>query len=110
MRRLATLLSLFVIALPAACGYNPHPKNGALPCTSQCPDGYVCRTDNRCWLKSTPDDGGAGGVGGGDAGVTDGLVSRPDALRGDTGGGVGGIGGLLMPGWQMPLALSQMFP
>ena len=91
MRSLLAISRLFIIGA-AACGYNPHPKNGALPCTSQCPDGYVCRTDNRCWLKSTPDDGGAGGVGGGgDAGLRD--APRLDALVGGTGGGLGGSGG-----------------
>jgi len=42
MRGLFAIVCLSAITLTAACGYNPHPKNGALPCTSHCPDGYVC--------------------------------------------------------------------
>ena len=42
------------LALVASCGFSPKPKNGALPCDEGCPDGYVCRSDNRCWLASTP--------------------------------------------------------
>jgi hypothetical protein len=40
VRRLAAIVGLFVLALAAACGYDPHPQNGKLPCTSHCPDGY----------------------------------------------------------------------
>jgi hypothetical protein len=39
------------------CGYDPHPKDGKLPCTEGCPSGYECRCDKRCWQKQS--DGGA---------------------------------------------------
>jgi hypothetical protein len=100
MRSLVAAAGLFVIALPVACGYNPHPKNGALPCTSHCPDGYVCGAGNYCWLENTPDNGGTsaggsggfGGVGGSvDAGVPDAPGAQPDVSLGGSVGGAGGI-------------------
>jgi hypothetical protein len=41
MRNLVAIVGVFVIAAIAACGYDPHPESGALPCTSHCPNGYV---------------------------------------------------------------------
>jgi hypothetical protein len=43
-----------MLTLLSACGYDPHPKDGKLPCTEGCPSGYVCRTDNRCWRTNAP--------------------------------------------------------
>ena len=53
------LVVVTCLAWAASCGFSPKPKNGALPCDEGCPGGYVCRTDNRCWLASTPIGDGA---------------------------------------------------
>jgi formylglycine-generating enzyme required for sulfatase activity len=93
------LLAVFgMLTLLPACGYAPHPKNGKLPCDNGCPDGYVCRADNRCWLTSTPAaDSGAGGVQGtggttGAGGVT-GAGGRIGTGGTTAAGGVTGTGG-----------------
>jgi hypothetical protein len=86
MRNLVAIVGVFVIVHTAACGYDPHPISGALPCTSHCPNGYVC-TNNRCWLNGTGPDGGpsAGTTGGADAAGTGGTagMDADDASRGD---------------------------
>jgi hypothetical protein len=49
----------------AACGFNPHPQNGALPCDNGCPSGYHCAIDGTCRTTdlgadaSSPSDGRA---------------------------------------------------
>ena len=95
MRGLFAIVCLSAITLTAACGYNPHPKNGALPCTSHCPDGYVCGAGRLCWLNGTaPDSGGLsdGAIGAdGAAGVGVDASYTPDSA-GDvrpTGGDAG---------------------
>ena len=58
MRGLFAAFGLFTLV--ASCGFDPKPKDGKLPCDNGCPSGYVCRADNRCWLKNGPAvDGGA---------------------------------------------------
>ncbi|MGB8296537.1 MAG: SUMF1/EgtB/PvdO family nonheme iron enzyme [Polyangia bacterium] len=42
----------------AACGFNPHPQNGALPCDNGCPSGYHCAKDGTCRTTEL----GSGGV------------------------------------------------
>jgi len=88
MRNLVAIVGVFVIAAIVACGYDPHPISGKLPCTSHCPNGYVC-TNNFCYLTGTGPDGGpsagtAGGAGatgtGGTAGMDAGDASHSDAL------------------------------
>jgi hypothetical protein len=55
MRGQFATIGLFALAVAAGCGFNPHPKDGKLPCNSGCPSGYVCRiSENRCYLASTP--------------------------------------------------------
>ncbi len=91
-----TLLAVFgMLTLLSACGYAPHPKNGKLPCDNGCPDGYVCRADNRCWLTSTPAvDSGADGVPGtGGTGGTAGMNGTTGAGGALGTGGVTGKGG-----------------
>lgn len=62
MRGLCAVAGLF--ALVASCGFDPKPKNGKLPCDNGCPSGYVCGSDNRCWLAGTlAVDGGIDGSG-----------------------------------------------
>ena len=58
---LRTLVCLLVAASGASCGFDPHPKSGAMACAvvgQRCLEGYVCGMDNLCWLKNTPDAGG----------------------------------------------------
>ena len=85
MRNLVAIVGVFVIAPIVACGYDPHPESGALPCTSHCPNGYVC-TNNFCYLQGTGPDGGpsAGTTGGAGAAGAGGMV-RSDAAAGSGG-------------------------
>ena len=97
MRSLVAIIGLFAVTAAAACGSNSGLENGGLRCTSACPDGYVCGTDNRCWPVGTPDvggtsAGGSGGLGGGgDAAVPDGPSAEPDVPVAVSVGGAGGI-------------------
>ncbi len=59
------------------CGYDPHPKDGRLPCSEGCPSGYECRCDNRCWQKQS--DGGTCSGDARDAQGTDGRAASPEA-------------------------------
>ena len=100
MRVLGSLLLLEL----AACGFNPRPENGALPCDNGCPTDYYCATDGTCWRIDDSQGGaagqsrgptggsgavGAGGIGGG------GAAGNPSggAAGGSNGGSVGGKGG-----------------
>jgi hypothetical protein len=53
----------------AACGFTPHPQNGALPCDNGCPSGYHCAIDGTCRTTdlgvdgSSPKDGRAAETG-----------------------------------------------
>ncbi len=88
--------SILLVGL-AACGFNPHPQNGALPCDNGCPSGYHCAKDGTCRTTelgadaSSPSDGRAG-----DTGVT----SDTPSASGDAGGpaGTGGAGGVTSTG------------
>jgi formylglycine-generating enzyme len=88
--------SILLVGL-AACGFNPHPQNGALPCDNGCPSGYYCAQDGTCWTTelgadaSSPSDGPVS-----DTGVT----SDTPSASGDVGGpaGAGGAGGVTSTG------------
>ena len=54
MRGQFAIIGLFAVALAAGCGFNPHPKNGKLPCSEGCPSGYECRADNFCYRTNAP--------------------------------------------------------
>lgn len=44
-----------LLMLISACGYNPQPGDGLLPCDHGCPTGYVCRSsENRCYHANAP--------------------------------------------------------
>ncbi len=73
MRGLFAVVGL--CALVTSCGFDPKPKNGALPCDNGCPSGYVCRSDNRCWLV------GAGAIGSGADATVDGKDATAAELR-----------------------------
>ena len=60
----------------SGCGYDPHPKDGKLPCTEGCPSGYECRCDKRCWQKQS--DGGACSSDARDAHGSDGRSAWPE--------------------------------
>jgi len=77
--------SILLVGL-AACGFNPHPQNGALPCDKGCPSGYACGAGNLCWLNSTLAM---------DSGVDGALVAKDGAvLELGGGGGASGLDGL----------------
>ena len=88
--------SILLVGL-AACGFNPHPQSGALPCDKGCPSGYHCAKDGTCRTTelgadaSSPSDGRAG-----DTGVT----SDTPSASGHAGGpaGTGGAGGVTSTG------------
>ncbi len=63
----------------AGCGYDPHPKDGKLPCAEGCPSGYECRCDQRCWRKAS--DGGACSIDAKDAPGLDGPADVREAGR-----------------------------
>jgi hypothetical protein len=93
MRGLLAVVGL--LALVSSCGFNPHPKDGKLPCDNGCPSGYVCGEGNRCWLNGANPDASSSGGGGGssiDALVGTGGTSDGGGATG-TGGGGGGMGG-----------------
>lgn len=124
-------LSLGGIALGfvvLACSYAPHPEDGKQECygaARQCPDGYTCQNDGRCWSNGhapvipppgtggqqaatggKPGSGGASSGGGskstggviGHGGV---VVSAGGASGGTVGttsvGGISGTGGTSTP-------------
>lgn len=68
MRVFSVVLAVAGLGL-AACGYDPHPKDGKLPCTEGCPSGYECRCDDRCWRRQSA--GGACARDAGDAQIAD---------------------------------------
>ena len=71
--------SILLVGL-AACGFNPHPQNGALPCDKGCPSGYHCAKDGTCRTTEL----GSGGV------------TTSGGLTGS--GGTSGIGGVVVTG------------
>ena len=90
-----------LVALVLGCGFNPHPKDGRLPCDKGCPSGYACGAGNLCWLNSTlAMDSGVDGAliandgavlelgGGGGASGLDGLASETSGGGADAGGSV----------------------
>jgi hypothetical protein len=88
--RVRLLVVAGLVALVARCGFCPKPKNGALPCDESCPDGYVCRADNRCWQVDTPIADGALDlvmVGRDGAGI-DTSTDNGGGLTAEAGGGV----------------------
>jgi len=97
MRGLPLVVGL--LASVSSCGFNPHPKNGKLPCGNGCPSGYACGAGNLCWLNSTlAMDSGVDGAllakdgavlelgGGGGASGLDGLASETSGGGADAGG------------------------
>jgi hypothetical protein len=47
--------TLGLLILSSACGYNPQPGDGLLPCDHGCPTGYVCRSSNDlCYHANAP--------------------------------------------------------
>jgi hypothetical protein len=83
----ASLVAVFAALLAATACYSPSITPGGIPCgranrlyDQDCPKGYSCRSDNRCWPP-----GKGPGVDGGvvtDAridGATDMVVTPPDA-------------------------------
>jgi hypothetical protein len=98
-----------LLALVSSCGFNPHPKDGTLPCDKGCPSGYACRiSDNRCWSGIANHDAsssgtggsssnvpvGTGGTGGmGDSGGSSGTGRTSSGAGGSGGNSVGGAGG-----------------
>jgi hypothetical protein len=97
MRGLSVVVGL--LALVSSCGFNPHPKDGKLPCDKGCPSGYACGAGNLCWLNGTlaavsgvdgalvAKDGATVEFGGGD------LASGRDSFASETSGGGAGAGG-----------------
>jgi hypothetical protein len=72
-----------LLAELAACGFNPQPRGGALPCDNGCPSGYYCAKDGTCWQNgSGPDASSPGGSQSSDAPV----VSVPPLDAGLPGG------------------------
>jgi len=82
----------------AACGFNPHPQNGALPCDSGCPSGYHCATDGTCRMTEL----GSGGVTASGGLIGSGEIAGGSGLGGSGGttgmGGVVGSGGIVSTG------------
>jgi Cys-rich repeat protein len=85
MRRHPAVALLFLLALGCA----PEVREGYYACAadSDCPAGWVCRADGRCWSRPASDagrdggpdsgpDAGDSGPDGGDSG-TDGCMARP---------------------------------
>jgi streptogramin lyase len=81
----------------AACGFNPHPKDGQLPCDKGCPSGYVC-TANRCWQNASIASGGGGTTGPVGTGGMDAAVSGTGGTTHSTGGATFGTGGAVSSG------------
>jgi hypothetical protein len=93
-----------------ACKYGPHPEDGQQECyNNECPDGYLCQGDNRCWLIGHEPSGTGGVIAaglGGDPGTggivgyggsrgTGGILGRGGATTTVVGtGGVHGTGGV----------------
>jgi hypothetical protein len=44
---------LLFATLLAACGFDPKPNNGVVPCSAGCPSGYACAADNTCWSNGS---------------------------------------------------------
>jgi hypothetical protein len=88
---LGLALLAVLLGTAAQCGYNPNPPNGQLGCSakSECPEGYSCRTDNKCWKAGAT--GAAGSTG--TAGSTGASGAGGKA---GSGGGTGGAGGAMM--------------
>jgi hypothetical protein len=84
-----------LVGTAVQCGYNPDPPNGMLGCSAkdECPEGYSCRTDKKCWKPGAT--GGSTGTAGttGAAGST-GMAGNT-GLAGST--GLGGAGGATLP-------------
>ncbi len=76
-----------LVGTAAQCGYNPDPPNGGLVCSAkgECPEGYSCRTDNKCWKP---------GATGGSTGAAGSTGAGGKAGSGGA-GGAGGGGGVL---------------
>lgn len=98
--RTATLAQLAIgsILLSAwsACGFDPHPRNGVVPCSEGCPSGYFCGKDNTCWAPATGGRTGTGGAGTGGAHATGGDGSggsMPGQGGNDATGGTNNSGG-----------------
>jgi hypothetical protein len=92
-------LAFLLLGTAVQCGYNPSPADGKLGCSAkgECPEGYSCRTDNKCWKDGgTAGSGGATGGSGGATGGSGGAGGR--AGSGGAGGnaGSGGMGGVMM--------------
>jgi hypothetical protein len=101
--------SILLVEL-AACGFNPHPQNGALPCDKGCPSGYHCSIDGTCRTTEVGSGGvtasggltgsggtpGIGGVVGTGGRVGSGGVTASGGLTGS--GGIVGSGGLVGSG------------
>ena len=73
------------LTLGLACTFSPHPKSGVQSCSPGsrlCAPGYVCGTDDKCWLPAdVPAGAGAGGT----------VVRGTGGSTGQA--GAGGIGG-----------------
>jgi hypothetical protein len=60
--------ALAVVLVGAASCYSPSISNGGVACNKEyqtdfeCPSGYACRVDHRCWLKGTGPTGPDGSV------------------------------------------------
>lgn len=71
-----SLCATFLLSL-AALGCWTGPVEGRFPCTypgpvaGECPSGWVCRSDSRCWSTEAPDDAGV------DAPSTDDALDAP---------------------------------
>jgi hypothetical protein len=84
------IVGLAVTAAGLACSYSPHPEDGKQGCYNQeCPDGYLCQSDNRCWLVGH----GPGGVGGSGGTIVVGSGGVPGVGGTPGSGGIVGRGG-----------------
>jgi CheY-like chemotaxis protein len=78
----------FNLAFLLACGFQPQPKGGVVPCPAGCPSGYYCANDDTCWQDGAeppasprPNTGGSGGT------------AETSSAVGTTGGAIGAAGG-----------------
>src|SRR5689334_12841118 len=58
----AMRLAVVVAAVALSGCLHPNPVDGAIICSvpaRECPDGYHCATDDRCWSDGHDPDGGA---------------------------------------------------